>query len=195
VGKKRENTLLIFTSDNGGSTAQNFDRQYPADTYPEGEIPGNNQPLRGQKGDLYEGGIRVAAVVSWPGRVQPGKYARPMHIVDWMPTLCAIAGYHTERDLKWDGMNVWPHLTAQSTAGSPRLLYWTTPRARAVRDGDWKLIVPATRGTNEGKAELFDLSSDPNEKTDLAGTKSEQVSSLKQKLAAIAKADNDARVK
>jgi arylsulfatase A-like enzyme len=65
---KRSNTLLVFTSDNGGSTAQNSTQPYPPDDYPTGRIPGNNAPLRGGKGDLYEGGIRVATVVLPAGR-------------------------------------------------------------------------------------------------------------------------------
>ena len=70
---QRENTLLVFTSDNGGSTAENGDQKYPADDYPKGKLTGNNAPLRGQKGDIYEGGIRVPTIVSWPGKLKTGK--------------------------------------------------------------------------------------------------------------------------
>jgi arylsulfatase A-like enzyme len=194
---KRENTLLVFTSDNGGSWAQNANQPYPPDDYPQGKIPGNNVPLRGQKGDLYEGGIHTPAVVSWPGRIQPDKNATPFHVVDWMPTLCALAGYTPERDLKWDGMNMWPHLAAKSggVASAPRLLYWATPQGKAVRDGDLKLIVHSARNTTATKSELFDLAKDPYETTDLAAKMPKQVANLTQKLALVSKADNDARVK
>ena len=192
---KREKTILIFTSDNGGSKVPNHDQTYPAGDYPQGKLPGNNDPLRGQKGDLYEGGIRVPAVISWPGTVQPGKHSSPMQIIDWMPTFCAIAGYKPERDLKWDGINVWPRLTAKSVIAESRVLYWATPRATAVRDGDFKLIVPSARPAGAAKVELFDLSKDPNEKSDLAAKMPERVTELKRKLAAIAKADGDATVK
>ena len=192
---KRDNTIVIFTSDNGGSKVANHDQNYPPDSYPQGKLPGNNDPLRGQKGDLYEGGIRVPAVISWPGKLPAGKHTSPMQIIDWMPTLVAIAGYKPERDLKWDGINVWPRLIAGNTKSASRLLYWATPRASAVRDGDLKLIVQSGRTGDSAKAELFDLAKDPNETTDLAAKRPEQVAQLKQKLAAIAKADGDARVK
>ena len=192
---KRNNTLLVFTSDNGGSWAANHTQSYPPDDYPEGKIPGNNQPLRGQKGDLYEGGIRVPTVVNWPGRIMPGKHVSPMQIIDWMPTFCGLTGYQPERDLKWDGINVWPRFTAKTGTTQPRVLYWATPRARAVRVGDLKLIVETTRADALGKVELFDLAKDPNEKTNLAMQRPEDVARLKQALAAISKADNDARVK
>jgi arylsulfatase A-like enzyme len=190
---KRENTLLIFTSDNGGSTAGNADQSYPPDDYPKGRLPGNNAPLRGQKGDLYEGGIRVPAVMNWPGKIKPGKHVSPMQIVDWMPALCAVAGYTPERELKWDGVNVWPRLTS-AMESPPRLLYWATPRGQAVRDGDMKLIVQASRPGTPPKVELFDLGRDPGETTDLAARMPDVVAKMKQKLAAISKADGDAKV-
>jgi arylsulfatase A-like enzyme len=193
---KRENTILVFTSDNGGSWAQNANQPYPPDNYPQGKIPGNNTPLRGQKGDLYEGGIRVPAVISWPAGLQSGKHAAPFHVVDWLPTLSALAGYKPERDLKWDGMNRLPHLTGKDgSVAAARLLYWATPDGKAVRHGDMKLIMHSPRGKGPTRAELFDLAKDPYEKTDLAARIPEQVEALKQKLAAISKADNDAKVK
>jgi arylsulfatase A-like enzyme len=193
----RENTLLVFTSDNGGSKAPNHDQPYPPDGYAQGRIPGNNEPWRGQKGDLYEGGIRVPTLVSWPGRLRPAKIAQPMQIVDWMPTLCALTGYAPPRDLKWDGLNMWPHLTGEAKAPVARTLYWTTPQASAVREGDWKLIVPIARAGKAapGAPQLFDLAQDAREKTDLAAKMPERVDALKRTLATIAKADRDAMVK
>jgi arylsulfatase A-like enzyme len=122
-----------------------------------------------------------------------------MQIIDWMPTLCALTGYKPERDLKWDGANLWEHISNPSAANVARLLYWTTPNEAAVRDGDWKLIVPRAEGrkgkakkTDGGKAELFNLADDPYEKTDLAAKMPEKVAALKLQLAAMAKADGDA---
>ena len=126
---KRGNTLILFTSDNGGSTAENYDRKYPADDYPEGKLPGNNLPLRGQKGDLYEGGIHVPTVVRWPGKLEPGKCSVALHISDWMPTFCALAKYQPEHDLHWDGQDIWPSLVGQASA-TPRPLYWAAPGFR-----------------------------------------------------------------
>ncbi|MCA9099461.1 MAG: sulfatase-like hydrolase/transferase, partial [Planctomycetaceae bacterium] len=95
---KRDNTLLVFTSDNGGSTAENNGQAYPSDDYPNGKLTGNNLPLRGQKGDLYEGGIRVPTIVSFPGRLKPGSVSTPAQIIDWMPTFCRLANYTPAQD-------------------------------------------------------------------------------------------------
>lgn len=182
---KRESTLILFTSDNGGSQAGNADSKYPADDYPNGKLTGNNAPLRGNKGDLYEGGIRVTAFANWPGTLKPAKLTAPIHVADWMPTLCGLAGYETKASLHWDGMDVWPVLNGNRKAES-RGLYWAGVgfRAMAVRDGDWKLIVP-----QKGEPELFDLASDPNETTDLAAKMPDKVTALKALLATVSKGD------
>lgn len=190
---KRDSTLVVFTSDNGGSWAENNDTKYPEDVYPAGKLPGRNVPLRGQKGQLYEGGIRVPTVVSWPGRLPSGRVEAPIHIADWMPTLCALAGYQPDRDLSWDGQNIWPLLTGGT--GSPRTLYWAGPgfRARAVREGDWKLIVQG-----EGEAapvELFHLASDPGETRNLAAAEPDRVQHLRRRLAEVSARDRDAQVR
>jgi arylsulfatase A-like enzyme len=191
---KRGNTLVVFTSDNGGSTAQNYDRKYPADQYPEGKLPGNNAPLRGQKGQLYEGGIRVPTMVSWPGKLKAGKCAAPVHISDWMPTFCALAGHSPDKDPKWDGENIWPLLSGEKPPRS-RPLYWVAPgfRASAVRRGDWKLI---RQGEGEkSKLELFNLAEDPNEKTDLAERMPDKAAELLKDLVELSKADRDSLAK
>jgi arylsulfatase A-like enzyme len=193
---QRDNTLVIFTSDNGGSTAENAGQAYPPDDYPKGKIPGNNAPLRGIKGDLYEGGIRAATIAHWPGKLKPGQCTAPAQIVDWMPTFCALAGVTPPQNLKWDGMNLWPVMTGQTTPSS-RTLYWVAPgfRSRAVRDGDWKLIAYAAGKQADAKparVELFDLARDPNETSDLAKQLPDKVAEMQKKLAQISQADRDA---
>lgn len=185
---KRRNTLVMFTSDNGASWAVNNGEDYPDDDYVGGRVPGNNRPLRGSKGDLYEGGIRVPALINWPGKLAPGKVEQPIHIVDWMPTLLALAGYTSAADLKWDGRDVWSHLSGQSRTRESRLLYWTSARAAAVRDGDMKLILAAGA---DARPELYDLAWDPHETTDLASLRPAEVEALQRKLAAVARADRD----
>lgn len=184
-------TLVIFTSDNGGSTSENNDSKYPADDYPEGNIPGNNLPLRGKKGDVFEGGIRVPTLAWWPGRLNPGRFEGAAHIVDWMPTLCGLAGYKPERDLKWDGQDLWPLLTGQATVGE-RTLYWQGPgfRAKAVRVGDWKLT--AVREGAGWKEELFDLAADPSETRDLFAEEPERLAQLRAALQKLEAGDRDA---
>lgn len=196
---KAANTLVIFSSDNGGlPTAKNNDPQYPADNYDPGPAGGSNLPLRGQKGEVYEGGIRTATVARWPGHLQPGKFTGVAHISDWMPTLCALAGYTPEKDLKWDGKNIWPQLTGAEPP-KPRTIYTAAPgfRAQALRDGDWKLIVPngnAKKGAKPESAEveLYDLAIDPYETKNLAASMLEKVAALREKLAEVSKADRDA---
>lgn len=192
---KRGNTLIVFTSDNGGSTAENNDTAYPDDGYPQGRLPGSNRPLRGQKGDLYEGGIRVPTLANWPGRLQAGKFSQPVHIVDWMPTLTALAGYAPRAELRWDGLDVWPQLSGASAARRERTLYWTSPRASALREGDWKLISTPARANSPGKVELFNIAADPNETTELAAKEPQRVERLQRRMADVAKADRDAVAK
>lgn len=188
---KRDNTLLVFTSDNGGSTAENNGQAYPPDDYPNGKLTGNNLPLRGQKGDLYEGGIRVPTIVSFPGRLKPGSVSTPAQIIDWMPTFCRLANYTPAQDPNWDGRDIWP-LLERTAPSSPRTLYWAAPgfRSTAVRVGDWKLIVHHDK--NATKRELFNLADDPHETTDLATQLPERVADLTQQLEAVARADRDA---
>jgi len=191
---KRENTLLVFTSDNGASTSENNDSRYPSDDYSTGRLPGNNAPLRGKKGDLYEGGIRVPTIVSWPGKLLTGKCNVPLHITDWMPTFCQLAGYTPKSDLKWDGSDIWPTLTGESPRTSYPL-YWAgnDSRSAAVRKGDWKLIVYQREDSDE--VELFNLAEDPSESNNLVATMPERVAELRQLMTRISSLDGDSAVK
>jgi len=191
---RRENTLLVFTSDNGGSTVENNDLQYPDDNCPNGKLTANNAPWRGQKGDVYEGGTRVATIVSWPGRAKPGKVSTPVQITDWMPTFCGIAGYTPKGDLKWDGTDLTKLLTSH-TPLPDRPLYAVAPawRARSLRFGQWKLVVTGTPANV--KSELFDLAADPAEKANLASSQPERLRQMQAKLDAAAARDRDAVAK
>ena len=181
---RTEDTLIVFTSDNGGSTAQNNDTKYPDDNCPNGKLPGNNNPLRGQKGSLYEGGIRVPTIVRWPGKLKRGtKFGTPVCVVDWMPTFCSLAGAKVDIDaLKWDGVNLWPALSGQSRLPQ-RTIHITGPRGDrwAIRDADWKLIL--TKQKDGGpKIELFDMATDPNETTNLAKSNPHKVADMQAQL-------------
>ncbi|HQW30749.1 MAG TPA: hypothetical protein PK529_16260, partial [Verrucomicrobiales bacterium] len=132
-------------------------------------------------------------------KLKPGTFTMVAQITDWMPTLCALAGAVPAHDLKWDGLNLWPPLSGEEPA-KPRAIYTVGPgfNARAVRDGDWKLIVT---GKNVAKkdtkpagetSELYDLATDPNETTDLAARMPEKVAALRAKMDALARADRDA---
>lgn len=173
-----DNTIVVFVSDNGAST-----KSVSADTnlYPgwHEDMPrrGSNEPLRGTKAQVYEGGIRTPAAVMWQSVWSPRKLTAPMHIVDWMPTLAAALGCEMPMDPMWDGVNVWPLLTSESSVALDRVLYWNLVHQRfAVRVGDWKLI----RGQREGLAEpeLYNIAADPLEEKDVAARNPEIVERL-----------------
>lgn len=192
---KSANTLIVFTSDNGGSTAENNDTKYPDDQCPNGKLPGNNLPLRGKKGDLYEGGTRVPTIACWPGTIAAGSAIdTPIHIVDWMPTICALAGVDVDPDsLNWDGTNITPLLMGDGSLPE-RSLYsaGTQFRSQALRRGDWKLIVYAGKEQVAQRVELFDIGNDPNERTNLADSSKDKAEELRALLSAAANADKDA---
>ena len=191
--KQRENTLVVFTSDNGGSTAENNDLKYPDDNCPSGKLPGSNRPWRGQKGELYEGGTRVPTLVHWPGRIKAGKNNTPAQIIDWMPTFCALSGYRAQADLKWDGVDLTGVLRENQDLPE-RPLYSVAPgwRARSLRFGHWKLIVHGTGAMQ--KIELFNLAADPAEARNLAEAEPGKTAELLAKLEAMGARDRDSMV-
>ncbi len=178
---QRQQTLIVFTSDNGGLPGGG--NAYVSDV-PPAPAAGSNKPLRGRKGQLFEGGIRVPALVSWPGRLSARVVRAPIHAVDWMPTLTKLVGYRPEQDLQWDGGDIWPLLSGEDQEPPPRTLYWPYRKQRAIRHGDWKLIV------REGKPPLlFDLARDPYEKTNRAAQEPDRIEDLRARLAALRTAD------
>ena len=185
---KRENTLIVFLSDNGGQKSWHSEEQYHGRYADKPHtVLGNNKPLRGWKGEVYEGGIRVPAFVNWPGVLKPGELDAPIHIVDWMPTVCDAAGSRPPSKLKLDGKSVWPLITREKSTVGSRTMYWKTPSMSAVRHGKWKLVV---RDSDE-RTELYNLSKDPYEKVDLAEEHPEQVKELKSILMKLCKDDRE----
>jgi arylsulfatase A-like enzyme len=196
VGKAgtRDRTLLVFTSDNGGTTVDNTGQDYPPDGSPPGVVPGNNRPFRGAKETLYDGGVRVPTLVSWPGHVKPGRVDAPVQIADWMPTICRLAGVAPDRDPRWDGADIGP-LLARHEPPPERPLYAVAPawKARSLRLGRWKLIVTAAEAGQPERCELFDLDADPAEARNRAADEPAVVARLRDTLATAAARDNDAR--
>jgi arylsulfatase A-like enzyme len=179
---QRENTLIVFTSDNGG--IESLKNAYVGQV---GDSPLNseNDPLRGQKNTLYEGGIRVCAFANWPGKLAPRKLTSPMHVVDWFPTIAHLVGYKPAADLNWDGVNQWPVLADNAQPPADRSIYIAMRNGnRALRCGDWKLIVAAG-----GKAELFNLAADPYEQHDLAAAEPAKLAELRELMARQQKLD------
>lgn len=164
-----DNTIVVFASDNGAQTRNAGDdtAKYPG-RYDDMPRLGSNYPLRGQKGELYEGGIRTPAVIKWPGRLPPRRLQEPVHITDWMPTFAALLGCKPPADPRWDGENILPLLTGESDFERKRPLYWNLRHSHyAVCRGDWKLVRRARDGGWE--TELFHLGKDTLEERNLAG--------------------------
>lgn len=162
--KQTENTLIFFVSDNGGPnlakrTGVNFT---------------DNTPLRGAKGDLYDGGMRVPFLVSWPAKIKPGTYDQPVIALDFLPT--ALAAAESTAPANLDGVNLLPFLTGEKTTAPHDLLFWRTGGpggTNAVRRGPMKLV-------RIGKAapELYDLATDIGESKNIAAEKPQVVEEL-----------------
>ena len=180
---QRDNTLIVFTSDNGG--IESLKNNYVGKV---GHSPLNseNDPLRGQKNTLYEGGIRVCAFANWPRKLAPRKFTTPMHAVDWFPTLASLVGYDSRTDLKWDGVDRWSVLLGKSKPHVERTIYIAMRNGgRVLRHGDWKLLVPS-----KDEPQLFNLATDPYEKNDLAGSQPEKLADMQKQLAEQRAKDN-----
>jgi len=159
---KLENTLIWFLSDNGGTVAQ-----------------ASNYPLGGKKGTKFEGGHRVPFVLYWKGRVPAGVYDPMVSSMDIYPTCVKAAGGKLKQERPVDGVDLMPYITGKTEDVPHPSLIWRKLECAAVRDGDWKLIYVE----NFGSA-LFDLSSDLEERHNLASANPEKVDQLKGKLEA-----------
>lgn len=144
--KQRENTIVLFMSDNGAPAG------------------GSNAPYRGSKSSVWEGGIRMPLLIRWPGHLRAGSNCSQVTLMmDVTATLAAAVGGQPAKGRPFDGRN----LLAQwkGAAPVPRTVFWRYKRAenrrKAARDGDWKLV------SENGKEALYDLKTDPGEKTDL----------------------------
>ncbi len=177
----RENTLIVFMSDNGGNQTALLAGDADVSNL---KLPADNGPYRGGKGMLYEGGTRVAALANWPGRIKPGEVKEMMHVVDMFPTLAGLAGASLSKGKPLDGMDVWS--TISSGAPSPRqeIVYNVEPFRGGLRIGDWKLI---WRTTLPSAIELYDIPQDPSEKTNLAEKNPQKVAELQKGIEQLAR--------
>jgi arylsulfatase A-like enzyme len=168
----RENTLILFTSDNGGLSTS------------EGS-PTSNLPLRGGKGWLYEGGIREPLLVRWPSVVKAGSViGTPVSSPDFFPTLLAAAKAQPQPGQVLDGVSLMPLFSGNALPERP--LFWHYPHygnqggapGAAIRRGPWKLI----HWMEDGRAELFDLSKDLGERSNLAEKEPQRAAQLRAEL-------------
>lgn len=185
---QRENTVILFLSDNGGQKSWQSKEQYRGKYADKPHLVlGNNYPLRGWKGDLYEGGIRVPGIINWPGSLPAGKISMPIHMTDWLPSLLELAGIPDKDIPHMDGQSIWKYLQNPETSPKTnRSFYWKIKGAAAVREGDWKLLV-----RQDGSRELYDLKADFRETHDLSDQHPTKVNSLMGLLESYQKEDRD----
>ena len=164
-----DNTLILFTSDNGGL-----------------DLVTSNRPLRGGKGWLYEGGVREPWIVKWPGVTKPGRTCEvPVMNTDILPTVLEVCGLPAKPELHKDGVS-FASLLRGDTKPVHDALFWHFPHYRnfpsgpcsSVRVGDWKLI----EWLEDESVELFDLATDLSEKNDIAAQHPEIVQQLRGRL-------------
>ena len=190
-----ETTLFVFSSDNGGPNP--------------GRLT-DNGVLRAGKGTVYEGGVRVVAFASWPGKIPAGsKVDQPMHIVDMFPTLVKLAGGSSEKSKTLDGMDMWKVISEGQASPRDEMIHNITPNGGAIRVGDYKLIKKGNRaaqrrnqnanrnrnqnqnGNSAGRGngnrratgpyELYNIKEDVGEQKDLAETEPEKLAEMIQR--------------
>jgi len=159
-------TFIFFCSDNGATG------------------PGSNKPLRAKKGTMWEGGHRVPAIASWPGKIKPGMITHETTMtMDIFPTMVAVAGTTIPKGLNFDGENLSPVLFDDNPLPE-RALFWRWRGQKAVRKGPWKLVITkAKRKNKEPVIELFNLKMDLGEQKNLKDTHSEKTRELTAELA------------
>ncbi|MEX0321713.1 MAG: sulfatase-like hydrolase/transferase [Puniceicoccaceae bacterium] len=149
-----ENTIVIFTNDNGG---------------PGGKDSTSNYPLRGYKGQLYEGGIRVPFAMAWPGEIKPGTVINTaITTMDILPTVIEANGKAVPDDWELDGNSLMPLFGLSESTFPERILYWRRRGIEgpiAIREGNWKLL---DRNAPDGLPELYNLNTDIGETTNVA---------------------------
>lgn len=183
-----EKTIVLFSSDNGPWTSY-------------GNHAGSTGPLREAKGTCYEGGLRVSCIVRWPGKIPAGSVCRePASTIDLLPTLAAITGAPALPN-PIDGLDIRPLLLGEKDARSPHdalFFYYANGQLQAMRSGPWKLLFPHTARTMKGQApgqdgvpgkyaplpvglELYQLTEDIGETTNIAAQHADLVTALQAK--------------
>ncbi|MBK3516175.1 sulfatase [Carboxylicivirga marina] len=158
-----ENTVVVFFSDNGGPCHHNASL---------------NMPLRGAKGTLLEGGIRVPFVMSWPEQLKAGtKYDYPISSLDLTPTFVAMAGGTVDAKAKLDGVNIFPFINGVETKRPHEEMLWRFTISAGIREGDWKLIRMPDR-----LPMLYNVKEDVSEQNNVADQHRERVEQMLKKL-------------
>jgi arylsulfatase A-like enzyme len=188
----RENTLILFTTDNGGATSALFatGARSPEEREASGGValgskpPATNTPFTGGKGGLHEGGVRLPAIINWPAKLKPSVVNEPLHHVDVMPTLLALAGGKGDPTKPFDGKDAMAAIREGEPSPHEDILINVEAFRGAIRKGKWKLIKVALL---PGKTELFNLEKDPGEKENVADKHPDVLQDLQSRLLTYAK--------
>lgn len=171
-----ENTLVFFCGDNGGNDYFK-DAEHPRGIHGANLNPQTNEEFRGRKGMLYEGGLRIPMIARWPGKIAPGQVSDLLwYFPDVMPTVAEVAGATVPSDS--DGISIIPTLLGEDAVGRKqsqhKYLYWEIGQQTAVRMENWKAIRPKSNANWE----LYDLSKDISESTDIAAKHPEELKKM-----------------
>ena len=147
-----ENTLVLFTSDNGP---------------PKNTLYASPGPLRGHKGTAFEGGMREPTVVRWPGKIPVGDNDELMTAMDLFPTFAKLAGAQVPTDRVIDGKDIWPTLSSGAETPHEAFFYYRANTLSAVRSGKWKLHLKPVKGGGFAAQALYDLEADVGERNNV----------------------------
>lgn len=153
-----KSTLVMFLSDNGGPTK---------------ELTSSNLPLKGGKGTMYEGGIRVPFLMQWKSKIEPQVFNSPVVSVDLFETMANVAGVKRRRNQKYDGVDLLPYLDGKVDGVPHEQFFWRAGTRTALRDGDWKLVKNPKRGAKVSW-EVYNLAEDISETKDLSQSQPEK---------------------
>jgi len=157
-----DNTIVFFLSDNGGPTR---------------ELTSSNLPLRGEKGQMYEGALRVPFMMQWKNQIPSGLvYREPVSSMDLFTT--AAKASHAAIPDKVEGVDLLPFIKDEQSGRPHETFYWRQGGRTALRYGDWKIVRMGSKYQAGGSWELYDLSSDLSEQQDLAKQKPDKLSEL-----------------
>ena len=177
--KMLENTVVLLLSDNGGQESWHSKTQYKG-KFKGNDVLGNNKPLRDWKTSLYDGALRVPAIISWKGKLDKGKVTEAINVADLFPTFAALAGVKVPEELNIEGIDFWSSLSGNSML-EKRVMYWRMNNGMVIKKGDWKLI-HLGKTVDEGTDELFNISTDPYETKNVANKNEAKVKELKEEM-------------
>ena len=171
-----DHTLVVFTSDNGTTHGRNETSTFHVGGA-DAKFFNSTRDLRGFKGSVYEGGIRVPMIARLPGKIPAGVVNdSPGYFADWFPTLCEAAGLPKTEGL--DGESLWPAITSGKTTAHTKPMVWVFPEYTgqiAVRIGDKKVVRQGLKTKKPGAWEVYDIAKDRGEKTDIAADNAEVI--------------------